>query len=240
MKCRFIIIFSLLTCCLNAQVAEKKVAWDYPVKPGTEEWVALVVHTKMIEVCQIPDQILKSLTTKELIILCLDYPLQFDFIAYDNLQTGVKKVAKTFNGLQELYQRKDNAQCLFDHLRVNRLDTANFKSLPILRLGELIAKQSLAETMLSQELVLANASVEQQLEMASFAMKNLAIKVQMPQAYSRLCVEASAYLLCANLKRLNNGNDFDPDLEMFLTTGSIRNVALMEKLQQQYSKISIK
>jgi hypothetical protein len=240
MKYNLIIFLCMLACVVNAQVKEGKASWDYPVKPGTEEWAALVAHTKMIEVCQIPIDILKSLTTKELVIPCLNYPLQFDFVAYDNLQTGVKKAAKTFNGLQELYKRKDNAQCLFDFLRDNRLDTANFKSLPRLQLGELIAKQSLAETILSQELVLANASAEQQLEMASFAMKNLAIKVQIPQAYSRLSVEASAYLLCANLKRLNNGNDLDPELEMFLTMGSLRDVVQLEKLNQHYSELSIK
>ena len=240
MKCRFIIILCLLACVVNAQVTEEKVSWDYPVKPGTEEWKALFTHKKMIEACQIPFDVLKSLTTKELINLCINYPLQFDFVAYDNMQTGVKKASLTFNGLQELYQRNDNAPCLLDFLRNNRLDTATFKSLPVLQIGELIAKQSLAETMLSQDLVLANASVEQQLEMASFAMKNLAIKVQTPQAYSRISVEASAYLLCANLKRLNNGNDLDPDLEIFLTTGTIQDVVLIEKINQHCSKISLK
>jgi hypothetical protein len=230
-----LIIFCLIACASSAQTKTgKKVSWDYPVKPGTEEWAALVSHAKMIEVCQIPVDVLKSLPTKELAIICLNYPLQFDFVAYDNLQTGVKKVAKTFNGLQELYLRKDNAQCLLDLLRDNNLDTANYKSLPRLRLGELIAKQSLTETLLSQELVLVNASIEQQIEIASIALKNMAIKGQAPQTYSQYSVEASAYLLCANLKRMNNGSELDTDLELFLTTGSLQSNVQIEKLKQNY------
>ena len=89
MKGIIVFIFFGISCAVNAQVTEEKVSWDYPVKPGTEERKALFTHKKMIEACQIPFDVLKSLTTKELINLCINYPLQFEFVAYDNLQTNL-------------------------------------------------------------------------------------------------------------------------------------------------------
>lgn len=53
--------------------------WSYPLKPDMPEWAQFDDHSKMLEVCQIPNDILKSVSTTELVTLCLDYPLQFDF-----------------------------------------------------------------------------------------------------------------------------------------------------------------
>ncbi|MEI2394594.1 MULTISPECIES: hypothetical protein [Paenibacillus] len=83
------------------------IGYDYPIKPGTSSWNELIDHTKMIEVSQIPDDTLKKLTTNELIETVLNYPLLMDIYAYDTLQQGIDVVSKTFNGIQELYQRED-------------------------------------------------------------------------------------------------------------------------------------
>ena len=46
-------------------------AWDYPVKPGTEEWKSLKSHCEKISVCQIPNEILKNCSTEDLLEICL-------------------------------------------------------------------------------------------------------------------------------------------------------------------------
>ena len=63
MKYRILIpIFSLFACVLNAQTAtEKKVMWDYPVKPGMEEWNQLKTEQERIDAVQIPKTILEKI-----------------------------------------------------------------------------------------------------------------------------------------------------------------------------------
>lgn len=90
------------------------IGYDYPIKPGTSSWNQLTDHSKMIEASQIPDDVLKKLTTNELIETVLNYPLLMDIYAYDTLQQGFDVVSKTFNGIQELFQREDAANKLIE------------------------------------------------------------------------------------------------------------------------------
>lgn len=100
------ILFLLLLCCsLNAQLSKK--TWDFPVKPGSQTWKSLKSQPEMVKVCQIPIDTLHLLSTKELISICLDYPLLFSLTAFNNMQEGFEQVFREFNGFGELYQRKD-------------------------------------------------------------------------------------------------------------------------------------
>jgi len=81
--------------------------WDYPVKPGTEEWKIFKSNKEMIDACQIPEKILFSLSTNDLTELCLHYPLLYDTFAFNDLNEGFNKLFNDFNGIRELYKRKD-------------------------------------------------------------------------------------------------------------------------------------
>jgi hypothetical protein len=106
-------VLSLLTCVLNAQIAiSEKVTWDYPVKPGSEEWRKFTSNEEMVKVCQIPKNVLSSLSTEDLAELCLKYPLLYDVFAFENLNHGLDKLFDDFNGIRELYKRTDVSSCL--------------------------------------------------------------------------------------------------------------------------------
>ncbi|RXF70151.1 hypothetical protein [Arcticibacter tournemirensis] len=81
--------------------------YDYPIKPGTEEWKRLSNSAEKIEVCQIPASILTKLTTEELVNTCLRYPPLQNIYAFNNIQRGVEKLIQDFNGIRELLNRKD-------------------------------------------------------------------------------------------------------------------------------------
>ncbi|MBA7543741.1 hypothetical protein ES705_36078 [subsurface metagenome] len=104
----FSCIFSVLA---MAQEVEKP--YDFPVKPGTEQWAKLSSSKEMDEVCIIPDRVLSNLSTKALLITCLNYPRIIDFFLMDNLQSGFNFYAKHFNGLEELVKRPDLNKILF-------------------------------------------------------------------------------------------------------------------------------
>ncbi len=73
----FLLVFISID--MNAQSIK---SWDYPIKPGTEAWQALSTHEDMLKACQIPAEILKTVSTEELIELCLAYPLLGDIMEY--------------------------------------------------------------------------------------------------------------------------------------------------------------
>ena len=56
-------LFPILT---QAQV------YNFPVKPGTEAWNKLETETERLSALQIPENILKSMSTQDLIITCMN------------------------------------------------------------------------------------------------------------------------------------------------------------------------
>lgn len=115
MKYKFFLlaVLSLFACVLNAQIViNKKVTWDYPVKPGMEEWKKFQSNQEMVEACQIPEKVLAILSVEELTDICLQYPLIADVFAFENLNEGLAKLNDDFNGIKELYKRKDVSRSL--------------------------------------------------------------------------------------------------------------------------------
>ena len=83
--------------------------WNFPIRPGMVEWQKLRSHQEMVEVCQIPNDVLNSLSTEDLVKICLEYPLFFTMGGFNNLQQGFEQVSTEFNGFQELMKRSASA-----------------------------------------------------------------------------------------------------------------------------------
>jgi hypothetical protein len=223
----------------SAQTSAKTIGWDYPVKPGTPEWANFKTKKEKIDACQIPQDILNSITTKGLVKVCLDYPLYGDIFAYNSMQEGFREVATSFNGIQELFRRDDRAQCLLDVLRSNDLFRLQARKniSTTLQIGETILRHSFLEVMLSHESVIVNASDEQQKEIIGITTKNLIIKESEPEFYSSQGLESSAYLLGTIMKTGNGKVALSPDLERFLKQGTTHDVTmLIEELVNNSAK----
>lgn len=85
------------------------IGYDYPVRPGTAEWAALADHQEMVDACEIPADVLETMTTEELAQTILAYPLLADMFAYDDWNIGLSIVADHFNGLEEFSEKSDSA-----------------------------------------------------------------------------------------------------------------------------------
>ena len=109
-QCGFTIVAMLIMTGNN--LFSQEVSWDFPVKPGTEEWKSLESRYERGKACQIPDDVLPALSTGRLIDLCLSYPFIIDIRAFDNILTGFDKYSGEFNGFQELTKRSDAALAL--------------------------------------------------------------------------------------------------------------------------------
>ena len=82
-------------------------AYQYKLTPEDAEWAELTSHQEMLDICQLPEEILTESTTEELFDIVLDYPLLIDISFYDSFEEGLLEVAKQFNGLNELLKRED-------------------------------------------------------------------------------------------------------------------------------------
>ena len=125
-KIVLLIELALFTCVLNAQItAEKKVTWDYPVKPGTAEWKACNSPEEIYAALQIPENILKRIDTESLVQICLDYPATTVFHLFNTPQQGFDGFCKQFNGIRELISRKDAGSFLLKKYASMSLDGFN-------------------------------------------------------------------------------------------------------------------
>lgn len=86
--------------------------WNYPVKPGTQTWATLKSGEDKLKACQIPDDVLRNITSPDLAILCMEYPLFFEYTAFNNEQQAILIMIENFNGLRELSKRKDGTLSL--------------------------------------------------------------------------------------------------------------------------------
>lgn len=92
--------------------AQEKPIWDYPVKPKTEEWRKLESNRTKVEACQIPEHILRDISTNDLMTICLQYPLLYDVFAFNNINDGLRKLFSDFNGIREFSKRENAANSL--------------------------------------------------------------------------------------------------------------------------------
>ncbi len=96
-------------CAKNNYFPDNYTGYRYPLVPGTDEWDMLPDHQTMCDACQIPENVLKSLTTEQLVETILYYPLLCDMYAYDTFTDGVNEMTSHFNGILELLDRTDYA-----------------------------------------------------------------------------------------------------------------------------------
>lgn len=97
--------YLIITTCISASALSQP--YNYSIKPGSQVWKSFNTHDEMIKAVQVPDSVLKRLSTKDLIQTCLSYPLAFDYLAFDNLKNGYERTFKNFNGFRELTSRND-------------------------------------------------------------------------------------------------------------------------------------
>jgi hypothetical protein len=187
-----IIAASLFAVSLNAQ--EKSRPYDYPVKPGTQEWKALASHEQKRQVCQIPQSILSSMSTPDLLETCLNYPLYGDMMAYDRVQDGFEYVEKGFNGLQELLNRYDVGAALIE--RYGKMDPDAIDSTwTSVKKGEYSLKFFSIEILLAQEEVIANLSKNDRIKLLKESHKKIIAKQQHPEIYGLMGLTNNALLM---------------------------------------------
>lgn len=188
------ILLFLLSLSLFSQSPEAP--FEFPFKPGILEGPKFQSHTDMIKACQIPENILKSMSTKALVRTCLQYPLFGDVFAYDNFQFGFERMSSNFNGFKELFQRSDIAESVLQEY----IDLNDLVSLEAKNITEKWRFMFL-EILLSQPSIIKNLSLQKKKTLFYEAIKKFSAKMKQPEKYGCFSLTPS----CLVMARLLNG-----------------------------------
>jgi len=131
---------------------QKKDAYDFPVKPGTEAWKQFKTGQAMVDASQVPLEMLRSMSTAGLVETCLNYPLLSTMLAHNDLQTGFQAVASSFNEFQELLKRPDAGREVFKVYQ--KMDPKAMSAKAISEKGAFAFEFTYIELLLSQPAIL--------------------------------------------------------------------------------------
>ena len=138
--------------CIKSESPATVLSWDYPVKPGMEEWKQFQTNKEKTDACQIPENILYSLTTKELTVICLQYPLLVSIFAFNTPDHGIDALFNEFNGIRELFKRNEASKELLSwyNCQIRNCSLLENKDISKIEKGNFIISISTLEYLLSR------------------------------------------------------------------------------------------
>ena len=214
-------------------------AYDFPIKFGDTEWETLESHDAMLEACQVPESILKGMSTTGLVETVLNYPLYEDMFAYNRLQDGFDAVVARFNGLQELLGRKDaGVEVLAVYHDMD--PTAIVESWTSVDKGKFAVDFHSIEILLSQDAILDDLTKMQIDQLLDEALKKSQGKAAYPEIYGWTGLESTAMLAGRALQHIeaafNEKVQADENLKAFLETGSFAGTDLPSSILEEVSE----
>lgn len=218
----------------DVSVVNQPDAYEYPIKPGTEQWKAFSSHKEMVEACQIPENILKKMSTAGLVETVLNYPLRLDFVAYNTPQGGMVAQIEQFNGLSELLKRADAGEKLsaryqkMNPLAVEDISTDAQK-------GDYLYSLSYLESIMAQDSILFNLTENQKVDLLKEASRKYTEKRSSP-VFGYTNKNATIWLMGKILLH----TDFPPfmkeihqdkSLQKFINDGFYVDSAVLKKIE---------
>lgn len=89
--------------------------WDYPIRPGSEEWATLPTTADRVEAIQVPEDVLTKLSDRQLLDLILDYPFFLSHALSDDPFTGFQRTLGTLNAYETFKSRPESLDVTFDY-----------------------------------------------------------------------------------------------------------------------------
>ena len=177
-----------------------KIGWTYPIRPGMAEWRQFTTGRQMWEACQIPQNILETLSTEELAEICFDFPLYFNYTAFDNERLGINYVINNFNGLKELSKRNDGAKELVNI----------YKRCPVSPRDENFAifKPSYLELLLSNDAFIKQLDDRMYDELEKIVLEKYMGKLENPQVYGLYSINHTFLLGAVVIVNSNSAKKF--------------------------------
>lgn len=219
----------------------KAQTWNYPVRPETEEWKKLGSFSERLNAFNIPDSILKEMTTQNLVKTCLNYPWWILITSRDNNQIGYNYLKSVFNGFRELENRKDAGQELFkEYEKMEPGNIVTYESL--VDQGLFSFRFTFIEVLLSQPSILKNMTNDLLTSLISKTISVYESKSVAFEEYSYYGVSTSCLILSRHLEMKNYTKFYEllnkyPDLKILNNGGVTGNQELLKQIVSESKQI---
>ena len=208
--------------------------YNFPLKPGMPEWADLKSVTEMVDTLQIPQDILRRMTTRGLLETCLNYPLFGDIGFYNSPKVGMEMlIAHYFNGFPELLKRKDAYTYLSEKFIL--FDPLINEEWSLLEEGTYTFELVKIELLLAQDIVLESASDESKVLLLKETILKYEKMLTQKDNYSFFHYEQLFFLMGKVLLKSGNPDISslvvnNKEISSFLKTGRLRNYDVVNEI----------
>jgi hypothetical protein len=207
--------------------------YDFPVNPNTEEWKNLKREKERINALQIPDELLQSMTTDDLIITCMNYPAFGHFTAYNSIEEGISRVIKNFNGLRELLVRKDASSKMLS------LFSSGFADKPFKDVNPDFwdMRADYFKLLFARDEIIDNLSADEKLSLLEILNKRLSGKIEGKEQNSLFEIQSEILMMAKVLDKSDNADfkkakEHNASIDNLLNTGEIKDLTQISDLME--------
>jgi len=180
--------------------------YEFPIKPGSDEWKRIETIAGRLDKLQIPDAVLASISTEGLLETCLYFPFLVDIFFYTNYQRGFEALVEEFNGFRELLKRPDLTKVLIEKYYWTGQDVENAKTMQSAGKGMFSFRHFVLEFLMAQDVVLNSLNEEQEKTLFLLTLEHKKLKTSNRDIFSGLN-DLPTCLLYA--KKMTNDNRAD-------------------------------
>lgn len=234
-----IILFLLIAIPIISFAQNQKATWDYPVKPGSKEWLKIADFTKRLELLNIPETLLKGISTEELVKSCLNYP-EFQLIFTRNdLQSGYNFIRSSFNGFVELESRSDGGKELLKVYAGYKPDAFDLNSTD-LEVGKFMSKIAYIEILMAQTEILNKLNPGDSKELMTICSQKYKVKKDRQKYYGGIGLQTTALIIARQQdKKLINAKikHGEQKINAFISNLAFNDISLLDDIVIENDKI---
>jgi hypothetical protein len=243
MKKKMIPLCFMIFSFVAVEAQKINVPYDYPIKPGMESWRKFNSQAEMIAACQIPQDVLKQLSTAALVETCLNYPLFSQVVLYNSLQDGFSRFANKFNGFKELLSRSDAPALLLE--RYKKMDPSGYsQSWPLVQKGQFIYSYLFIEILLAQDEIISKLNPNVKKELARETVKKFDAKAKEKELFGLVGLSHTSFVMSKTLslekhaayKTLRDQNKSVAHLQETAQTTDFETLLGIRNLTESYSR----
>jgi len=234
-----IILFLLIAIPIISFAQNQKATWDYPVKPGSKEWLEVSDFSKKLELYNIPAPLLKRISTEELVKSCLNYPEFRLIFTRNDLQSGYNFIRSSFNGFVELETRPDAGKELMKVYAGYKPDGFDLNSTD-LEIGKFICEITYIEILMAQTEILNKLNLTDSKELMSMCSQKYKVKKDRQKYYGGIGLHTTALIIARQQgKKLLNAKikHGDQKINAFINNLSFNDIGLLDDIVMENEKI---
>jgi hypothetical protein len=233
-KYLFLIALSLVVSIQLSMGQTKSRVFDFPIRPGTKEWLTLGSYVARLNSYNIPDELIKNMNTADLVKTCLNYPEFRLIMTRSSLQQGYDYLKSIFNGFRELEKRTDTGKELI--IELSKINPSDVKEMTeSLKIGEFMCKFTNIEIILAQYPVLMSLDQDGKKELSIRCISLYETIEKLSNYYGTFGLATPAFVL-ARLLNSNNYQNFineiskDKNLRSFVDNAIVSNKNSLSKI----------